>query len=144
MEKELRTNAKRLSSEEQYQIRKQIIRLEKSGKKAVEIAQIRDVSRRHVESTKRAYKEQGIAGNNLSDEAGRRANSECCRLSRKDTRDHHRQKPRPVEAEGVHVDAEEYSGTDSAHVWSENAAEHFGILPGALGVFGTKAAKEGI
>ena len=62
MEKELRTNAKRMSPGEQYQIRKQIIRLDKAGKRTVEIAEILDVSRRHVESTKKAYKEHGIAG----------------------------------------------------------------------------------
>ena len=65
MEKELRTNAKRLSPKEQYQIRKNIIRMYQSGKKPKEIAEILDVSRRHAESTIRKYKEQGIKGISL-------------------------------------------------------------------------------
>lgn len=48
MEKELRTNAVKMSPEEQYQIRKSIIRLFKQGKKNGEIAKILDVSERHV------------------------------------------------------------------------------------------------
>ncbi len=62
MEKELTTNAKRLSPEEQFQIRKSIVRLHKSGKQPVEIAQILDVSRRHVDSTIKKYREEGFAG----------------------------------------------------------------------------------
>lgn len=65
MEKELRTNAKRLSPKEQYQIRKNIIRMYQVGKKPKEIAEILDVSRRHAESTIRKYKEQGIKGISL-------------------------------------------------------------------------------
>ena len=62
MGNELRTNAVRLSPQEQYQIRKQIIRLDQAGKKTMEIAEILDVSRRHVEGTKKAYKNHGSAG----------------------------------------------------------------------------------
>lgn len=65
MEKELKTNAKRLSAEEQFQIRKSIIRLSKQGKNSAEIAEILDVSKRHVESTKKKYKEEGFAGISL-------------------------------------------------------------------------------
>ena len=62
MENELKTNAKRLSPQEQYQIRKSIVRLSKKGKAAAEIAEILDVSIRHVESIRKIYKEQGLAG----------------------------------------------------------------------------------
>lgn len=61
MENELKTNAKRLSPEEQYQIRKSIIRLMKAGKKTCEIAEILDVSLRNVYNAKKAYKNGGIA-----------------------------------------------------------------------------------
>lgn len=60
MEKELKTNAVKLSPEEQYQIRKNIVRLFKQGKKNSEIAEILDVSERHVRSVKKAYSEGGI------------------------------------------------------------------------------------
>ena len=60
MEKELRTNAVKMSPEEQYQIRKSIIRLFKQGKKNGEIAEILDVSERHVRSVKKQYAEGGI------------------------------------------------------------------------------------
>ena len=71
MEKELRTNAKHLSPEEQFQIRKSIIRLSKQGKTVKEIAEILDVSERHVKATRKAYKEQGFAGISLK-KRGRR------------------------------------------------------------------------
>jgi transposase len=60
MENELKTEAARLSPEEQYQIRKSIIRLSKIGKKNEEIAEILDVSLRHVQNTKRQYADGGI------------------------------------------------------------------------------------
>jgi transposase len=62
METELRTNAKRLSPEEQYQIRLSIIRLSNQGLKTAEIVRLLDVSARHVGATKNAYKKDGIAG----------------------------------------------------------------------------------
>jgi len=62
MEKELRTDAKHLSPKEQFQIRKTIVRLKKQGKTATEIAAILDVSRRHVESTIKKFRENGFAG----------------------------------------------------------------------------------
>ena len=62
MENELRTNAKRASAQQQYEIRKSIIRLLKSGKNQKETAQILDVSYRHVCAVKKAYAESGIAG----------------------------------------------------------------------------------
>ena len=62
MENELKTNAKTSSPEEQFQIRKIIVRLSQQGKKPAEIAEILDVSRRHAESTIKKYREQGFAG----------------------------------------------------------------------------------
>jgi len=62
MDKELKTNAKRLSPAEQYQIRKSIVRLSKEGKSNQEIAEVLDVSERHVRNVKKIYAEQGIAG----------------------------------------------------------------------------------
>ena len=61
MEKGLKTEAKRLGQKEQYQIRKSIIRLSGKGMKNKEIAEILDVSLRHVQSTKKQYKDGGIA-----------------------------------------------------------------------------------
>jgi transposase len=61
MENELKTRAVRLSPAEQYQIRKSIIRLLKQGKSNEEIAEIEDVSLRHVQNTKKQYKDGGIA-----------------------------------------------------------------------------------
>ena len=61
MNNDLKTQAVRLSPEEQYQIRKTIIRLVEKGKTNQEIAEILDVSLRHVQSTKKQYKEGGIA-----------------------------------------------------------------------------------
>ena len=61
MENELKTNAVRLGQKEQYQIRKSIIRLSKKGKSNKEIAEIEDVSLRHVQSTLRMYADGGIA-----------------------------------------------------------------------------------
>ena len=62
MEKELQTNAVRLSPDEQYQIRKSIIRLNKQGKSNPEIAEVLDVSERHVRNVKKLYAQQGIDG----------------------------------------------------------------------------------
>jgi len=62
MENELRVNAVRLSPEEQYQIRKSIIRLSEKEKSNEEIAEILDVSLRHVQNTKKRYAQGGIAG----------------------------------------------------------------------------------
>jgi len=62
MEQELRTNAVRLSPDEQYQIRKSIVRLCKQGKTNEEVATTLDVSERHVRNVKKLYAEQGIAG----------------------------------------------------------------------------------
>ena len=62
MENDLKTKAKHASPEEQFMIRKSIIRLHKQGKKSAEIEETLDVSRRHVASTIKKYKEQGFAG----------------------------------------------------------------------------------
>lgn len=59
---ELKTNAKKLSQPEQYQIRKNIVRLLKKGNKPDEIAAMLDVSRSLVYATKKTYDEQGIEG----------------------------------------------------------------------------------
>ena len=61
MESDLKTNAVRLSPDEQYRIRKSIIRLWKMGKGKKEIAEIEDVSLRHVFNTIKQYKDGGIA-----------------------------------------------------------------------------------
>jgi len=62
METELKTNAKHLSPEEQFVLRKGIIRLSKQGKKVREIAELLDVSERHVKATRASYKKDGFAG----------------------------------------------------------------------------------
>jgi len=51
-----------MSPQEQYEVRKAIIRLTKSGKKVKEIVEILDVSERHVRGTQASYKKDGIAG----------------------------------------------------------------------------------
>ena len=61
MGNELKTSAVRLSPREQYQIRKSIIRLAQKGKSNEEIAEILDVSLRHVQNTKKLYADGGIA-----------------------------------------------------------------------------------
>ena len=59
---ELKTNAKNLSQAEQYQIRKNIIRLLEKGTKPDDVAATLDVSRSLVYATKKAYDEKGIDG----------------------------------------------------------------------------------
>jgi len=59
---ELRTNAKHLSPNEQYQIRRNIIRLSEKGHPSKEIAETLDVSLRLVQATKKAHKEGGLDG----------------------------------------------------------------------------------
>jgi len=59
---ELKTNAKKLSQTEQYQIRKNIIRMLKRGDKPDAVAAMLDVSRSLVYATKKSYDEKGIAG----------------------------------------------------------------------------------
>jgi len=51
-----------MSQAEQFQIRKSIIRLSEQGKSTKEIAEILDVSERHVHATKKTYREKGMAG----------------------------------------------------------------------------------
>lgn len=62
MEKKLRTDAKHSSQEEQYLIRKNIVRLLKEGKTGKEVAKLLDVSEGHVSGVRKAYKEKGFAG----------------------------------------------------------------------------------
>jgi len=62
MENELKTNARSATTEEQYQIRKSIVRLLKIGKSGREIANLLDVSEGHVSNVKKAYNESGIKG----------------------------------------------------------------------------------
>lgn len=59
---ELRTNAKHLSPDEQYQLRKSIVRLLKKGQAPNEVIRILDVSRSLVYATKKTYDEKGIEG----------------------------------------------------------------------------------
>ena len=58
----LKTNARNLTQEGQYSLRKSIIRLLKKGHAPSEVAEILDVSRSHVYATKKAYDEKGIEG----------------------------------------------------------------------------------
>ncbi|MDR1210575.1 MAG: helix-turn-helix domain-containing protein [Clostridiales bacterium] len=117
MENELKTNAKSLSPEEQYQICKSIVRLSKSivrlskqGKTNPEIADILDVSERHVRNVKQNYANHGIAGIKPK-KRGRREGEK--RTLRPRTRargsaNYHRQKPRPIATSGLYVDARQY------------------------------------
>ena len=75
MENELKTNAKYLSPEEQFQIRKSIIRLHKQGRKTREIKVVLDVSERHVESIVKKYKAEGFSGISLK-KRGRKAGAQ--------------------------------------------------------------------
>ena len=59
---ELRTNAKHVSQAQQYEIRKNIVRLLKKGHKPAEVAAIMDVSRAMIYTVKKAYDEKGIDG----------------------------------------------------------------------------------
>ena len=61
MEEELEINAKKLSPNEQYQIRLGIIRLWKKEKSDSEIAEIFNVSERHVRSVKKKYQSGGLS-----------------------------------------------------------------------------------
>ena len=60
MEDELKTNARNLTQATQYEIRKSIIRLSQQGKNTHEIAEILNVSERHVQNTKLNYKNGGM------------------------------------------------------------------------------------
>lgn len=62
MEKELKTNAQKVGTETQYEIRKTIVRMLKNGIKGKEIAKILGVSEGHVSNVKKAYKQNGING----------------------------------------------------------------------------------
>jgi transposase len=59
---DLRTQAKKLTPAEQYQLRKSIVRLLKQGNKPEKVAETLDVSRTHVYATKKIYDEKGIEG----------------------------------------------------------------------------------
>ena len=61
-ERDLGTNARQASTEAQYQIRKSIIRLLKSGKTGRETARLLDVSEGHVSNVKKAYAAGGMKG----------------------------------------------------------------------------------
>jgi transposase len=62
MDDELKTNAKSMTREEKYQLRKQIIRLWKLGHKPAEIARMVGVTRQMVYNQVNAYEAEGIAG----------------------------------------------------------------------------------
>jgi DNA-binding CsgD family transcriptional regulator len=59
---ELRTNAKNLSQAEQYQIRKNIVRMLSSGKKPDEVAVALDISRSLVYATKKPTRRRESKG----------------------------------------------------------------------------------
>ncbi len=61
-ENKLKTNARSVGTETQYEIRKNRIRLLKSGKTGREIAKLLGVSEGHVSNTKKAYQENGMEG----------------------------------------------------------------------------------
>ncbi len=61
-ENELKTNARSVGTETQYEIRKNRIRLLKSGKTGREVAKLLGVSEGHVSNTKKAYQENGMEG----------------------------------------------------------------------------------
>lgn len=62
MENELKINAKKVSIETQYEIRKTIVRMLKNGIKGNEIAKQLGVSKGHVSNVKKAYEQNGIDG----------------------------------------------------------------------------------
>lgn len=62
MENELKTNARQATTEEQYLIRKSIIRHLKNGLSGKETANLLGVSRGHVSNVKKAYDKDGING----------------------------------------------------------------------------------
>jgi transposase len=61
MDTTLRTDAKHASPEAQYQLRRSIVRLSKTGKTGKEIARLLDVSEGHVSGVLKAYKLGGNA-----------------------------------------------------------------------------------
>ena len=61
IERELEVNAMKMSSQEQENLRLQIVRLHKKGKTTAEIAELTDAKIRHVQATVRSYKTGGIA-----------------------------------------------------------------------------------
>lgn len=71
MDIDLKTNAAKASSAEQYAIRKNIVRLLKDGKSGREIAKLLDVSEGHVSNVKKAYTNGGINAIKLK-KAGRK------------------------------------------------------------------------
>lgn len=60
MDNNLRINAIELSPKEQFELRKRIVNLRKKGMPSDTVANILDVSLRHVQSTWKKYKEGGI------------------------------------------------------------------------------------
>lgn len=61
MENELKINVKELSAEEQFLIRKQIVRLRKQGKTTAEVVEITGAKERTVQSTWKKYSEGGFS-----------------------------------------------------------------------------------
>jgi len=57
---ELKTNARKLSPEEQYQIRRSIVRMLKKGYKPDQVTDALGISRSLVYATKKIYEEKGI------------------------------------------------------------------------------------
>jgi len=59
---ELKMQAEKLSPQEQFMLRKQIVMLRKKGKTTAEVVEILDVTVRHVQSTWRKYSQGGLNG----------------------------------------------------------------------------------
>ena len=57
---ELKMQAEKLSPQEQFMLRKQIVMLRKKGKTTAEVVEILDVTVRHVQSTWRKYSQGGL------------------------------------------------------------------------------------
>src|SRR5659263_458999 len=60
MENELKIEAEKLSPQEQFMLRKQIVALRKGGKTTAEVVELLGVKKRHVQSTWKKYSESGL------------------------------------------------------------------------------------
>ena len=72
MENELKTNARKVGKEAQYEIRKTIIRMLKNGKKGKEIAKDLGVSEGHVSNIKKHTKKMESQASRLVGEDAKR------------------------------------------------------------------------
>jgi len=60
MENELKIEAEKLSPQEQFMLRKQIVALRKKGKTTAEVVEILGVKKRHIQATWKNYSEGGL------------------------------------------------------------------------------------